>query len=1214
MLKRILAVLLCIVFCVLSFSAGFTAFAASDAEGYGLSAFTADLVKLVRTYDQGNSFISDEYIEDVVGDEADADSLEDHLPLLFEMQDGGIGVFSDGITIVRLQNKSAQLQVQTPESAYTVTADSEARFENGEYIVPATEVLEAFGYTVEPAAKNGAVVYNAFQSKRLIVKATKQIDLQGATQCVSGYKNLYILQYETENAARNAYQYYLTCPEVVYAEPDYIRVMQAEAENLSLLPDKDAGSLLYPVREQAQSWVSEQIGFEDIKLELAERVLPEIVVAVLDSGVDTDHELLAGRLLENHFNLSTTGDPNSCEDDYGHGTHVTGILADNTLGNVKIKPYKVLNNQGKGPSSLIAIAVDSAVADGADIINMSLSGPGESQTMTDSVNAAVEKGVHVVASAGNGKADLSKVYYSPACVESAVTVSAVSQQNTLSAYSNYNNTIDIAAPGDNIKSSYLNNTYTLMSGTSMAAPLVSAGLAIIRSVYPNKTAAEAEQMLMDYAVKVVENEGENCFGNGILYLKYILSIQPKTADPIFSVEGGEFHESFSLTLTSPEKDTIILYILNSESDFPDIGILNGQQYKEPLTISTDTKVSAVAISKGKLPSGVVTQKYTRSTGSPEDLFDIDKNGKITAYVGTQTEVTVPSSIRGTAVTGIGMRAFKDNTTLQSITLPDTAVSVDFEAFSGCTALHSVTGAGLKTVGMSAFQNSAIAKFPFVQIESFGIKAFSGCNNLQNVVLDAAKSIEISAFENADGLTQLHSDTVLTVGMYAFRGTSLESVSLPNATSVSASAFENCADLREVSMPRLKTVTNALFKNCIALRTVELPSVTKIATEAFCNTALAQANFQNVTEIGKSAFSGCAALKYAFFPQVQSAQANAFAFCRALTLVYLPSLTTVQKEMFADCTSLKALSLPSVITVFSGAFDRSYVEFLQLDSAVMVLSLPQTLTDLVLPAATSGISAILPQNAFTVYGNIGTYAETFANDTENAAFCAVPALLFDLPQKITADTEYISAYAVGFHCTYQWYKNDTVSNTGGTPIEGATRFYYQPNLADDAASYYCVVESRDGEFVQSMTSAPVENHPKFRQADFTAYNEALEIAAAIDRTQYTAESLAVLDAAIAVDTSSYTLEQQALLDAQTETIFTAIASLRLNFHIGDVNKDNKVNAVDARWILQSASGARELEGNAALLADVNGDGKVNAIDARWVLQIASGARTRGVSES
>lgn len=1208
MWKRFLAVLLCTVFCMLSFSAGFTAFAAPNAEEDSLSAFTADLVKLVRAYDQGNSFISDEYIETVGEDEVGAGSLEEHLSLIFKMQDGEIGVFSDGTTTVRLQNKSAELEVQTPTSAYTVAADSEARFENGEYTVPATEVLEAFGYTVSPAAKDGAVVYKAFQAKRLIVKATKQIDLQGATQCVSGYKNLYILQYETEDAARNAYQYYLTRPEVVYAEPDYIRIMQGTSESMSLFPDKGTRGLLYPVREQAQSWVSERIGFEDIKLQLAERLLPEIVVAVLDSGVDTDHELLAGRLLENHFNLSTTGDPNSCEDDYGHGTHVAGILADNTLGNVKIKPYKVLNNQGKGPSSLIALAVDSAVADGADIINMSLAGPGESQTMTDSVNDAVEKGVHIVAAAGNDKADLSKVYYSPACVESAITVSAVSQQNTLAAYSNYNNTVDIAAPGDNVKSSYLNNTYTLMSGTSMATPLVSAGLAIIRSVYPNKTAAEAEQMLMDYAVKVVENESENLYGNGILYLKYILSIQPKTADPIFSVSGGDFHESFSLTLTSLEKDTIILYILNSESDSPEIGILNGKQYKEPLTISTDTKVSAVAISKGKLPSGVVTQKYTRSTGSPEDLFDIDKNGKITAYVGTQTEVTVPASIRGTAVTGIGMRAFKDNTALQSIALPDTAVSVDFEAFSGCTALRSVTGAGLKTVGMSAFQNSTVAEFPFAQIESFGIKAFSGCNNLQNVSLDAAKNIEISAFENADGLLQLQSDAVLTVGMYAFRGTPLESVSFPNATLVSASAFENCAVLREVSMPLLKTVSNALFKNCISLRTAELPSATEISAEAFCNTALPQANFQNVTKIGKGAFSGCAALKYAFFPQAQSVQANTFALCRALTLVYLPRLITLQKETFADCTSLKALSLPAVITVYSGAFDRSFVEFLQLDSAVTVLSLPQTLTDLVLPCATSSVSVVLPQNAFTVYGNVGTYAEAFANGTENAEFRAVPVLLCDLPQKVTADTEYISAYAIGFHCTYQWYKNDTVSNTGGTPIEGATQFYYQPNLADNAAAYYCVVESRDGEFSRNVTSTPVENHPKFRQADFTAYNEAMELAAAIDRTQYTAESLAVLDAAIAVDTYTYTLEQQALLDAQTEAILTAIASLQPAFCIGDVNKDNKVNAVDARWILQSASGARELEENAALLADMNGDGKVNAVDARWVLQIASGART------
>lgn len=129
------------------------------------------------------------------------------------------------------------------------------------------------------------------------MKSASAIDLQGASECVSGYRDLYILQYDTETAAKNAYAYYADCPAVDYVEPDYIRIMQDETADSQTETEIGAEELLYTVRDAAQSWVSEQIGFEAIKLRLAEMQMPEIVVAVLDSGADTDHELLEGRLL-----------------------------------------------------------------------------------------------------------------------------------------------------------------------------------------------------------------------------------------------------------------------------------------------------------------------------------------------------------------------------------------------------------------------------------------------------------------------------------------------------------------------------------------------------------------------------------------------------------------------------------------------------------------------------------------------------------------------------------------------------------------------------------------------------------------------------------------------------------------------------------------------------------------------------------------------------
>ena len=165
------------------------------------------------------------------------------------------------------------------------------------------------------------------------------------------------------------------------------------------------------------------------------------------------------------------------------------------------------------------------------------------------------------------------------------------------------------------------------------------------------------------------------------------------------------------------------------------------------------------------------------------------------------------------------------------------------------------------------------------------------------------------------------------------------------------------------------------------------------------------------------------------------------------------------------------------------------------------------------------------------------------------------------------------------------------------------------MQDDAAAYYCVIESRDGDYVETVTTAPILSSPEYRLANFTAYNEAVNAASELDRTLYTPDSLSALDALLATDVSAFSQAEQAALDAHTQSIYAAISALELAFSKGDVNRDSKTNAVDARWVLQIASGARTTEdGVTELLADVNGDGKINAVDARWILQIASGART------
>lgn len=1137
-MKRFLAFLITIIFLFSSIGTGFTAFADEGTNTADLEQFTNALVKMIRDY---------EYKEDSA-QSASADDLKNKLPMTYAKDFFSSQDFS--------------------EMQYTFSESSED---------------------------------SLFSSKRLIVKSKKKIDLQGAAECISGYRDLHVLQYESAAAAKRAFEYYSASPDVIYVEPDYICSVEAES---ILPPEKDPNLPQMSVRGNTLSYVSEQIGFDSIKSTLENMKLSEIVVAHLDSGVDTDHALLADRLLPNPVNLSNSGDPNSCEDDYGHGTHTAGILADNTLRNVKIRPYKVLDNNGKGPVSLIALAVDMAVADGSDIINMSLTCKGNSQTMIESVNNAVAKNINVVVAAGNDSTDLSKTYYSPACIESAITVSASTQTNTLAAYSNYNGPIDIAAPGSNVKSSYLNNTYTLMSGTSMAAPLVSAGLSIVRSAFPMKTAAEAEAMIKEYAVQVPQKSEKNEFGSGILFLKYILQKHPKTADPVFSAEEGVFSESFSLQLTCPEKDATILYILNSKEALPQIGLNNGTVYKAPLTISTDTKVTAIAIAKGKLPSAIVTKQYTRAQDSEDSKYDIDRNGNITAYFGSDAEIVIPDTIRGIPVRGIGARAFKGNTFLRAVTLPDAATDIGLSAFTDCTALQTVQGAGIRQISAYAFQNSTVAEAVFPQLRSIGTKAFAGCRNLLEIDLNCTEIIDMSAFENA-AVREIVSDSLTRIGTYAFRGSAVENVRLANIQTIAPSAFVNCASLRTVSLPRLTTVSANTFENCTSLQTIDLPNVTSVALKSFRQTALKIIYLPKLSSVEMSAFSGCTALEAILFPETTSVGINAFEDCTQLHLVFLPKLSVLRMSVFKGCRSLSFLSLPAVETVMYGAFDGTDLKYLQLDSVKTIQSLPSKLANLVLSSAFTENTATLPQTALTIFGIPNTYAQTFA-ESAHAQFRAVPSIIFDAPESFVLEDEIIAVYAVGFHCKYQWFKSDSPEQNG-TPIDGADNFWYAPTREDNAAYYYCVIESNDGTYSSFTTSHMIRNAPELQNADYTAYAAAVEQARAVDRGLYSDTSLAVLDAALTTDIQGLSLAEQTVVDTQTAVILQAIAALTPRYTLGDVNNDSKITAVDARWTLQAASGIRNLSDVEALAADVNGDNRITAVDARWILQNASGIR-------
>ncbi len=1207
-MKKFLALFLSLILVLVPISSSFAVLAASpdksSASNDNLYAFASALVQMLRTNDQKNSNISDEYLPVEDDGTANGEDISDKFPITYSQGENTAEFLSGDIKITATDGSNILL-VNNGGEEYTVEAKAETVIQNGETYVSAEEVIDAMEFD----ASGYSLIPRSFGSGRLIVKTDKEFDHRDAIDCVSGYNDLHVLQFRSIIEAYDAYTYYETCDDIIYCEPDIIRVMQSTDVSTYGVSNIVGGAsdYIYQVRDKALSWVSSSIGFEDIKDDLGKTVLEDVVVGVIDSGVDTDHELLVGRIEETDVNLSTTGEPNSCEDDYGHGTHVAGIIADNTLSNVKIRPYKVLNNQGKCSTVIISVAIDIAVADGVDVINLSLAAEGNNQVLKESIDAATESGVNVVVAAGNDSKDLSKNEVAPACIESAITVSSVGDEGYISKYSNYNGTIDIAAPGEDVKSSYLNNTYRLLSGTSMAAPVVTAALAIVHSLYPDKSGAEAEEMIKKYAIKVKEVEGENRYGAGIVYLKYIMDKLPRTAPVEFSVKGGMFNNTFQLTLKCSEADSTILYVLNPKSEILSIGYSNGTEYKEPLTISVDTTVAAVAIVKGKMFSTVVKNEYIRSSSSPEDLYDINSSGYITGYVGTEVDLTVPETIRGITVKGIGASAFKNNNRIHSVALPDTAEKISTYAFYECGSLESVTGKGITKVDSSAFQNSTISDFPFSQLEKIGSKAFAGCNNLHDIDLSNVRTVESSAFEYASSIFELNGDSLQSVGKYAFRGTELKKVKLNSATVLNMGVFEGCSYLDTIDAPKVMTIGEAAFKNCISLRNLNLPKAANLGKEAFLNTPITSIEMPNVQTVGEKCFGGCSALKKVILESAKNIYAYAFYNCVSLEFLHLPSVTALNDYIFVGCKKLTALWLESVTTVSAGAFVDSYIEFLQLDSVQKLASLPNNLKAVILPTTLSSFTAKAPETDFTVYGYKDSCAEKYALEN-NKKFEEVPAVICEIPENVSVDEQYLFVYSFGFDCKYQWYKNDTDSNENGTAIDGATNFWYEPSREDGAVAYYCVIESDDGYEKSVFTTDPILNAPEYREADYTEYNECIESLKEIDRSLYTEESLSELDGIVNTDISGYSLAEQNLITEHIEKIKTAIADLVYRYVLGDVNDDGTINIIDARIALTAVSGTTELSLLQTLAADVNGDGTLTIIDARIILQAASGLIT------
>lgn len=246
-----------------------------------------------------------------------------------------------------------------------------------------------------------------------------------------------------------------------------------------------------------------------------------IKVGIIDTGIDVNHEDLE---YKNCINF-TNDDREDINDTAGHGTHVAGIVGArmNGKGVVGVAPEcdlyiaKAFDGQGRGDKKGVIKSLEWMLANEVDIINMSFSSSERSDEEEAIVKKCLENNIFMVAAAGNRGER--KVTY-PGRYKGVVAVSSVDINKIKSDFSSYGNEIDLAAAGVDILSTYKNNSYAVLSGTSMAAPLISGAAALIQAKAVKRfkrklTPGELEVVMGIYADNTDAGRKSKCCGCGI---------------------------------------------------------------------------------------------------------------------------------------------------------------------------------------------------------------------------------------------------------------------------------------------------------------------------------------------------------------------------------------------------------------------------------------------------------------------------------------------------------------------------------------------------------------------------------------------------------------------------------------------------------------------------------------------------------------------------
>lgn len=724
-------------------------------------------------------------------------------------------------------------------------------------------------YRAEPLAANAAENFESYRSalaelnaryagkedSRIIVKSKKPIKDENAIASATGFAGLNVFQYSSHEEAQRALERYSALNHVVYSQFD--EEMQMEDDNLQGIDSPDQIRTM-SVSEGHLSWGADLLGVDAFQKKILKKYgdrLPAVYVAVLDSGIDTDHEFLQDRIA---YDLGTSfvdsekylsGESEyPFEDDRFHGTHVSGTIVDLTLSNVQIIPIKVINKNDHALNSDIISGLEYVLdlkKQGSNIVacNMSLGGFGTDVSRDEIINSAYEENIMSVVAAMNNSADVA--YYTPANCEKALTISALGHSSVysnflgMSYFSNFGSCIDLCLPGSGIVSSWTDGGYGSASGTSMATPHAAALVALYATYYGSDySAAKVEQEIKENTYDWGEPGRDDLYGYGIPNMAF--ASEDGRLEKVPTLSAGmvnSTHHFYSSSLdieiennNVPVQDAVYKICYTLDGSYP---TLLSDEYTGPIRLN-DSALLRFAIYLLDEDGGVKGHSelyeatYFKGDSEVNDSgvgFEISPDGVLLRYTSGLRDIVIPDYVNGIRVMELGGNLF-DGLNIRSV--KSGAKSMGDYTFYNCRELEEVW---LKN------------------IEHIGLYAFDGCTALKTVTL-SDKIEEIPSGYFGEGV------------------------------------FKNCVNLENVNGGNLRKIGNCAFYNCRQLSTVDLTNCNAIGQYAFYNSGLNKLDLSNLESIGEGAFGECQNLRYCILGSNEYMISTSVEWCSYWTTFFL----------------------------------------------------------------------------------------------------------------------------------------------------------------------------------------------------------------------------------------------------------------------------------------------------------------------------------------